>query len=186
MARLAKKKATAPAKKTTSSVLSSTATEKTAGLKASILSRQVNEFLHAPKTSKREKHAQAQERLVASAKVSAQAATSAKVSKKGEKQKQRRQQQAVAFNSKVMGLRDALPALDELQSQLETRAKKSEARVPSIKTRERVILHDKHVFNRNIGAESSAASPLARLGALRQKLAKSMGKDLPDSTMNDA
>ncbi|VVT53873.1 uncharacterized protein SAPINGB_P003793 [Magnusiomyces paraingens] len=179
MPRLAKKASSGLKKKPTTlkGLPSRSVTEITPGLKASVLAREVNEFLHAPKLTKKEKQAQAQEKLLVRAKVSAQQATG-KISKKGEKQRRRRQAQAEAFGERVAGLRDALPELEDVQRELETRAAKRGTRAPTVKTRERVIQHDKQVLQHNIATLSTTGdSPLARLAAMKQQLAKNLGKD---------
>lgn len=193
-----------------------TKTERRPGLKTSLLARDVNEFLHAPKATKKEKRETAQAEVLERAKTSsllsslnATAKLGGKVNKDGastqqqqkrkaEKQKRKREAQAKTFNSSVQGLLSGLPDLDELQKDTAEKRQKQEARgIVRVKEREQVIKMDKMAFQRNMakmvagnGEDSkagemvmvgdkitSAGSPLARLGAIRQQLAKSMGKE---------
>lgn len=208
------KKSSATLGKKTSTLLSSK-TERRPGLKTQLLARDVNEFLHAPKATKKEKKEVALAEVVEKAKLSSTLAAAKKSAgtgrvgkdgnggagskKKAEKQKRKREAQATKFNSAVQGLLDGLPDLQALQQESEDKNKKREQDgLVRVKQREQVIRLDKMAFQRNMAANmtastaggndemvmvgekmTSAASPLARLGAIRQQLAKSMGKEMP-------
>lgn len=217
MARLAKKaisKSSSIGKKTSDALTSKT--ERQPGLKASLLSRDVNEFLHAPKATKKEKREALQADIIEKAKSSSilassisssssnrgkvgKEASAAQKAKRAEKQKRKREVQAKTFNSSVQGLLSGLPDLDDLKDEAEQKSKKKEQHGLRVKHREEIIKMDKAAFQRNlIGIQSassdnplkiqgdkviSANSPLARLGAIKERLAKSMGKDLNSDAM---
>lgn len=237
MARLAKKALSTSSSSKLSSSLKST-TERRPGLKASLLTREVNEFLHAPKITKREKKEEQTAKLVERAKSSSILAASTSTStqkkssslingkinknssnnninnnkkiKKAEKQKRKRIIEAENFNSSIQQLLEGLPSEEELKKNNNNNnnnnsngngngnindGKNEIYAAEKIKKREAIIKYDSKVFKRNIllnesndskknnddnnnnnSTNKSLDSPLSRLSAMRQQLAKSLGK----------
>lgn len=201
MARLAKKAKSANSSSITKTKPVISQKERAPGLKASILSRELNEFLHAPKQTKKEKKQEREAKLLEKVAATATTTTTSSLSsgrvskttanKKSEKQRLKRQKQAAQFQGSLNGLLDSLPTSQELLELEQKRREKKKIKDLSVKTREAIIRHDVEAFKQNIVVTESQdaaaqASPVSRLSLLKERVAASLKKQnvLKESAKN--